>query len=274
MTAKDAASTIRTALTSTLRALPRDADIIVLDDGSTDGTADVVDGLGDHRIRLIREGKSQGYAAARRRLFDQSDCETVAVMDADDITFPWRFRMQLPALRRADLVVSTVVRFEDGSHRFRPAIPLPISPSAVPLYLIAGCPLSHPTLIARRSVLEAVGGYREVVVEDYDLYLRSITSGFQLARTGIPVLAYRMHPGQTSRSQQFHARAQADLPYRAAYAMFVATQFGQSTADDIPAFTGDRIRAIVEAEIVQRRLGPLQRALVRRYLRNQLPSWG
>lgn len=274
MTARNAQTTIARAITSTLRAMPRDSELVVLDDASQDGTTAAAAAITDRRIRLLRSPENIGYAAGRMLLMDQSSSEFTAVMDADDVTLPWRFAVQLAALRSADLVVSPVFRFEVQPTRIRPPLPLPIRPEAMALYLIAGCPLSHPTLTARRAALDSIGGYRDVVVEDYDLYLRAVTAGLRMRRTAIPALAYRIHSSQTNNATDFHRRAQAQQAFQDGYAAFVAAEFGPQTAALIAEFDGPLLRRIIDSESSRRGLGGIQRKVLDRYLRSQLPSWG
>lgn len=219
MTAKNAAGTIGSAARSTLRALPQDAELLVLDDGSTDGTSAVVDALDDRRVRLTRSEQSVGYVAGRRRLLASADSPYVAIMDSDDLAFPWRFTLQLRALEGGlDLVVSPVVSFWTSPRRIRPGLPLAISPAAFGSYLAFGCPFSHPTLTMRRSALDRLGGYRDVVAEDYDLYVRASLAEMSIARTAVPVLAYRRHAGQTSNNDAYDRAAATDVRQQEALA--------------------------------------------------------
>jgi hypothetical protein len=132
-------------------------------------------------------------------------------MDSDDIAFPWRFSRQLHALAAGlELVVSTVVSFRTAPMRVRPGLPVAVGVAAFPFFLAFGCPFSHPTLTMRRSALDRLGGYRDVVAEDYDLYVRACLAGMPIARTAVPVIAYRRHPGQTSNNVAYDAAAASD----------------------------------------------------------------
>ncbi|MWB99192.1 glycosyltransferase family 2 protein [Agromyces seonyuensis] len=274
MSAKDAAATIRSAMRSTLRAMPRDAELVVLDDGSTDATGEIADSLGDRRVQVLRQETNIGISAARRRLLAETDSPLVAVMDADDVSLPWRFAVQTRAVDAgADLVVAPCVNFRRSPFRLRPGNPAPITAAAMPLHLVLGCPLVHPTLVAKRSALEAVGGYRaDAVAEDYDLYLRAAAAGLRLVRVGTPVLAYRLHDSQTSGNAAYHRRADADLGLEASFQDFVRAEFGPEAAllavddglDD-PAVA----RTLVRAEFDRRGLDRRQRSLVARYFRHQ-----
>lgn len=216
-----AEGTLGAALSSTLRHLPRDATIAVLDDGSLDASATVARSFDDPRVQ-VRTRRNGGVASALNELLDSTDSEFVARMDADDIVLPGRFRRQLGALTRQgggtaapDAVFTTVIQFGDGA---RP-VPRPsrISSDDFAMHLLLTNPVAHPTLMARRAVLERAGGYRQVPTEDYDLWLRLAADGARLERLPLPGLAYRMHPGQVTASTTWRHASWNDPKIGSAY---------------------------------------------------------
>ncbi len=265
MTAYNAEATIARAVGSTLRALPQDSELVVHDDGSSDGTSAALDAFADRRLRCLPPVGNLGYAAARRRLTAETDSEAVAIMDADDITLPGRFRWQLPMLERVDAVVSPVIRFSTAPFRLRPGMPGSIRVPAMPFLLAFGCPLAHPTLVIRRSTLEAVGGYREVVAEDFDLYLRLIARGALLAQSRTYALAYRLHPAQTSRTGMFDERMRDDELFQRAFDEFAWSCFGFQRSGNAPLLDAGEAHAVLR--LADERLSPAGAWRVRRYAR-------
>lgn len=267
--ARNAESTIRSAISSTVTALPRDAQIVVLVNGSHDRTAEVAASVRDRRVRVLDEPATIGYVRARTRLLERSDSELVAVMDADDVCLPWRFVHQVRHLRTADAVVSPVVRFSTGPLRLHPGLPLPITADAMPLHLALSCPLAHPTLIARRAVLDGLGGYRQTPAEDYDLYLRIVTAGLRLIRTAVPCVAYREHALQTSRADDFGAAVRSDPTFRGQFADFLAACLDAPAAEVDAVASGQwpspaRIDDLVGSAVGSRHLGALQERVLAR----------
>lgn len=233
--ARNAEATVHRAVTSTLRAMPRDAELVVLDDGSTDSTAAVVRSVRDPRLRLIEGQGSGGVANALDLLLDRTDSDLVARMDADDVSLPWRFRTTLPALDRdADVVFSPVIAWNGRTPwSARPGVPVPISPEAFGLHLLMTNPVSHPTMLARRSVLEAAGGYRDAPSEDYDLWLRLAADGVPARRVATWGLLYRVHPDQVTASADWR-RESWDSPEQA-----------MAFADAAERLTGRRLNRLV-----------------------------
>ncbi|MDQ1204475.1 glycosyltransferase family 2 protein [Microbacterium sp. SORGH_AS_0862] len=218
MPAYNAAGHITTAIRSTLRAMPRDSELLVLDDCSTDDTIKIVARFGDSRVRLITSDENGGGGAARIRMLLETDSEFVASMDADDVAFPWRFRMQLDALKRHDVVFGSAIRFGGGPGRVRPSSVVPLNSDESPSALLFHNPYFHPTMAARRDCLLAVGGYRPLrVAQDYELWLRLATAGFRLRRISVPLIGYRESPSQVTRGQDYLDRVRHSPELRETY---------------------------------------------------------
>lgn len=108
---------ISAAIRSTLSAMPRDSELVVLDDGSTDRTPEILDGISSARVRVLR-GAGNGVAGALNTLIECTQSEYVARMDADDIVLPMRFTTQLSVLSRG-VDFSFLPVFHLGPSRFK-----------------------------------------------------------------------------------------------------------------------------------------------------------
>ena len=150
--------------------------------------------------------------AALNELIGMARGELLARMDADDVALPGGFERQVAYLRDHPEVVCVgggtqtidaagrVVALDEG----RPVE----HEEAMAVALSGSSPMVHPTIMVRRSAIEAVGGYRarHWPAEDLDLYLRLAEVG-RLARLPETVLQYRYHPGSISEQ---HQRAQLE----------------------------------------------------------------
>jgi glycosyltransferase involved in cell wall biosynthesis len=156
----------------------RDFEFVILDDGSTDGSAEVLQAWAarDSRIRLVQAETRLGPAGSSNRVVAEARTALVARMDADDVAHPERLerQMALIAAEPEAVLIGTLwdvidekgrrVRAADRSRLLR------VSPFA---------PFSHPTILFRKDVFDAIGGYRKEADrwEDIDLYLRFAAAG-------------------------------------------------------------------------------------------------
>ena len=186
---------LREALDSTLAQTLADLELIVIDDGSTDGTPAILAEAAqrDQRVRVQRQDPggltvaiNGGCALARAPL--------IARMDADDVMLPDRLERQVAYLdAHQDVAVlggGIVLVDESGREIDR-------EPGRREIDLLAGNALTHSTVVMRADALRAVGGYRLDQSEDYDLWLR-LDERYGVAAVQEPVIRYRLHPGQFS----------------------------------------------------------------------------
>lgn len=228
LSVRDGQQTIGSAVRSTLRTLPRDAELVVLDDGSTDRTAEVLDAIKHPSLRVIHGQGSGGLGLALNHLLDVTDSEWVGRMDDDDYALPGRFTRTCRALTRGvDFAFTTTITF-GRSRPPRPSMPIPIRATSFPYQLLLTNPVRHDTLTARRQSLVDLGGYRQVPSEDYDLWVRAATQGMRLARLGIYGLGYREHAGQLTSTTGWRSRSHHDPLLSEAYADLSQTLLGQS----------------------------------------------
>ncbi|VXB48436.1 Glycosyltransferase involved in cell wall biosynthesis [Arthrobacter sp. 9V] len=231
MPARNAAKTIRASLGSTLRALPKDAEVLVLDDASSDHTAAIASEMEDGRVKVLRSPTPSGVAGALNVLLADARGEFVARMDADDIVLPGRFKSQLSRFnRRFDLIFGGVLHFGERVKVPYPSPPLTIGPDAFPSALLIDNPVAHSTMMARRDLLLEIGGYRECLAEDYDLWLRAAARGARISRFAAPVTALRRHAGQVTADKGWAERASNEPEWQESYAA-LAEATGQVAGD-------------------------------------------
>lgn len=267
---RNAAATVDLAIRSTLRAMPDDAELVVWDDASDDGTPEVLARISDRRLTVMQARKNAGPGGALRELLLATDSEYVARMDGDDVCLPWRFRAQLRLLRSGacDLAFSSAVMFRTDPLRLRPSLPRTIRPVAMPVHLAVTNLLCHPSLTASRAALERAGGYRAVPAEDYDLWLRSAAAGLRLMRHGLPVVGYRHHHGQVSAAGDYARRVRGDSLLRESYQSMLVAALGLDPGGADPMSTEWRA-TVLRSELLARAgaLDGAQRRLAKRSIR-------
>ena len=230
MPVRNAERTIARAVRSTLADLPRDSELLVFDDASSDRTAQVLAEVHDDRLRIIHSAVPTGVALGLNRLLGESDSEFVGRMDADDICLRGRFAREVRAAASTDVVFTTVVEFTEGTRTLRPNAPRRLGSVAFPYHLLLTNPVAHPTMFARRAAIAVVEGYREVPAEDYDLWMRLALTGATLSRLAIPGLVYRAHAGQVTLSEGWRLASWRDPLVAAAFAQLSEQLLGRPFA--------------------------------------------
>lgn len=187
------------AIESALAQSYRPLDVTVVDDGSTDTTAEIVAGYPD--VRGLRQ-RNQGIAAARNAGWRASRAPYVIFLDSDDRLLPRAAEAGVAALD-----ADPAAAFAVGRHRRIAADGTPLrTPVRAPIVedhyvsLVRRCWITVPEVMYRRSALKVVGGYdrRLRYAEDYDLYLR-LARRFPIVAHAAEVAEYRQHPGTLSR---------------------------------------------------------------------------
>ena len=206
--------TILSSVKSTLIALGSADELLVLIEGS-EGKSEQLEGISDPRLRLFYRRDAMGITSGLNFLFSRAKGNLIGRMDADDICLPGRFRSQLKKLKKdnLDMVFSNAILFGSGVRPlgFIPQVPYSLDSTQIGLELAIRNPLVHPTMLARREAIAALGGYNDAVAEDYELWIRAWNRGYRFGRSRGYGVMYRIHPGQLSQ-QADHLKKVASDP--------------------------------------------------------------
>ena len=176
--------TLAEALESILNQTWKNWELILYDDGSTDGTFEMAKMYADRdsRIHLMHGNDNRKLSYALNQCLRNSSGEYIARMDGDDISHPDRFEKQITYLEthpQVHLVGTQMNKFDESGYIGTQRAPL----KPVPEMLRGGVPIFHATIMARRSVFDALGGYTESEavegVEDLDLWFRFFERGYK-----------------------------------------------------------------------------------------------
>ncbi len=213
--AYNAARWIGETLDSVLaQSFPRDEpdlEVIVVDDGSTDETSELVRAYGS-RVRYLRK-ENGGAAAARNAGILAARGSYIAFVDADDLWMPEKLQMQMDLFsEHPDLVWAycDAVVFDDQSGRdlYRAGATAKLHVGDILRPLLLGCFIPSPTPIIRREVFETVGYFDESplmrIGEDWNMWLR-IAAKYPVGLVDQPLARLRVHSASTT--------AQMDLRY-------------------------------------------------------------
>jgi hypothetical protein len=167
------------AIASVLRQSLADFRLIVVDDGSTDGSSELVAGLRDARLQLLRRTHA-GPGAARNAGIAAADCDWIALLDADD---EWQPNFLEATLAAARIAEDTVAVYTDVAARGEPGMVRLIGSGAVPDYygtrMRHGVSMSCSSVLVRRAALIAAGGFNEAshYAEDIETWFRLSCQG-------------------------------------------------------------------------------------------------
>jgi len=208
MPAYNCVSFVETATRSVLSQTYSNFEFIIIDDGSTDGTREVLQQLAeeDSRIRLIC-AEHQGLVAALNLGVSLARAELIARMDSDDVCLPNRFALQLEYLlaHPEAVAVGTNAEMIDPDGDALGIVTPDFEPQELARKLIAGKSVKiwHPSVLMRKEILQNVGGYRAKYqhAEDFDLWLRMSEVG-ELHNLRKVLLLYRQHPGSICAQQR------------------------------------------------------------------------
>lgn len=207
---RDAGAHLESCLRSIERQTLRDFEVIAVDDGSGDGSGEALRARArsDRRYRVI-PGPATGLVAALNVGLEHCRAELVARLDADDAMTPRRLELQAETLQGdATLeVLSCLVRsiprarIAEGFRRYDRWLNSLLTHDDILRERFVESPVAHPSVMARRSTLEAAGGYRDMGwAEDYDLWLRLLAGGARFAKVDRILHLWRDHPGRLTRT--------------------------------------------------------------------------
>lgn len=195
-----------------------DFEFIIIDDGSTDITAAVLDLFTDSRIVRINHKKNEGLVKSLNDGINQARGEYIARMDADDISLPNRFALQYKYLQDHHGIGALGGNFSlvgaDGQH-IRD-INHPLTSKLINWKMCFENPIQHPTVMMRRDILKKLDGYRDFKAsEDYDLWQR-MSETTLIGNINQKILNYRHHgnnltslPNENRSIERNHIRERA-----------------------------------------------------------------
>ncbi len=214
--AYNAEKTIARAIDSVLGQTYQDFELIVLNDGSTDRTRDIVGTYSDQRIRVVNRDKNEGLIAVLNQGLALASGKYIARQDADDESTPNRFREQVAALESevglAVIGSATFLRSENG--KVFGSFEYPRTAELSEWQALFKTPVAHSATISRKEALVSAGGYSSKFkyAEDFELWSRVLTIG-GIRNLNNKLIYYSLSQGGVS---QKHRRAQDEMHVRIA----------------------------------------------------------
>lgn len=200
MAAYNSAPYIKEAINSVLNQTFTDFELIILNDGSTDHTAEIINTFSDKRIRLIHNDYNQGLVFTRNRLLDLARAEFIAVLDSDDVADPERLELQyqyMTAHPEISLCGGHAQIIDSEGRLTGEKFIQPVA-DEYDFFMLFGSMFVNSASIFKKSHAQQVGGYRDYApAEDFDLFMRIATIG-RIKNLDSILVSYRIHSTNTS----------------------------------------------------------------------------
>ncbi len=208
---RNAEATLAEAIQSILDQTFTDFELILVDNGSTDGSNELARSFADDRIKLVAEPKI-GVIHAANLGMKVSSGQFIARMDVDDWSFPYRLESQVHHLKeypQIDVVSGLVESLKPPLEGFRNYLDwLNQVGTTEDVYLnqFVEYPIVNPSVMFRRTVYETHGGYESGdFPEDYEFFLRLMKAGIKMSKVDRPVLRWNDLPTRLTRTSPHYS---------------------------------------------------------------------
>ncbi|VAX14976.1 Glycosyl transferase, group 2 family [hydrothermal vent metagenome] len=204
---------LKEAVDSVLTQTFENFEILVIDDGSDDGSIETL-GRDDHRLKVI-VNPGCGLVDALNAGCKAASGQYLARMDGDDICHPSRLELQVDFLHNNPRIGVTATQVEvigdggpaEGYRLYEAWINSVLTPADIRREIYIESPLPHPTVMMRAEVFQKLGGYRDMGwPEDYDLWLRANEAGVSMGKVGRKLLKWRDSDSRLSKKDERYSR--------------------------------------------------------------------
>ena len=200
---------LQEAIDSILNQTFHDFELLLVNDGSTDKSEQVIHQYKDSRIVYIKNEKNKGLIYSLNKAIDLAKGEFIARMDADDIALPHRLATQVQFIRHSPAgIVASVVKLIDADGN-----PLQdwkddlnnTSPEQIKQFLLRDNCIAHPTVVGKTEIFRKYKyRYEQKYSEDYDLWLRLLADNYRIEKIEEPLLLHRILPDSATRFKKIN----------------------------------------------------------------------
>ena len=249
------------SIENVLRQTVGDFELIVIDDASTDASAEIARAYAakDNRIVLMHNELNSGAARTRNRALDAARGKFITFMDADDLCSPERFAKQLAFFERhpqTDICGSYYTMFGENDEL---KIQVPLTHEEIQYQLFFGCPFGMSSVMLRSEPFKRTGiRFRECMAEDYQLWV-DLSEHLRMANIPEYLTFYRRWEDQISTRQLDRQTLSAQLTQQEQLARKLGVRLSD---DEARIFTRFSLRT---GEVKKRELASYRRILTRLY---------
>ncbi len=193
---------LKMAIESILNQTYTDFEFVIINDGSTDTSAEIVKSYSDNRIRFLENEGNKGIFYTRNRLFEEAKGKYIAILDCDDYAEPTRLEKQVNFLDKNNEfgLVGSWITLIDEENTVKGAWNLEYRPERIPAKLLFFNQFAQSSIMMRKQFADLK--YREEYppVEDYDLWVR-ISYKTRVTNLAESLVKYRIHDQNISHTQ-------------------------------------------------------------------------
>ncbi len=195
MPAYDAAGNIREAIDSALSQTLSDLEVVVVDDGSRDETAEIVGAYADARVRLLRNHANLGIPTSRQRGVEVARAPYLAILDSDDVAHPRRFERQVAYLdaHRDCALVGTWARIVSPNGRFLKLRRKPLGSDALRARMLFTNVVKDATAMARTALVREYRFREEYPVCELTELWQRLSARYEVANLPEVLTTHREH---------------------------------------------------------------------------------
>jgi glycosyltransferase involved in cell wall biosynthesis len=200
------------AVESVLAQTFADFELLVLDDGSTDSSGDILDAFRDRRIRRVRNARNLGLAETLNKGLELAQGRYIARMDCDDVCLPGRLERQVRFMERHPEIGVLGTWFEKTDGATTVTVEVPVGDAEIRFFLIFENTFMHASILLSKAVLDRANLRYDPALkygQDYDLWVRCARHT-RLANLPEILMRYRCHPDNASHRFRDEQRRAAD----------------------------------------------------------------
>ncbi|WP_338768510.1 glycosyltransferase [Bernardetia sp. ABR2-2B] len=194
---------LKMAIESILNQTYTDFELVIINDGSTDKSAEIINSYQDKRIHFLENDGNKGIFYTRNRLFEEAQGKYIAILDCDDYAEPTRLEKQVHFLDKNNEfgLVGSWITLIDDENRIKGAWQLEHRPEQIPAKLLFFNQFAQSSVMIRKEFADLK--YREEYppTEDYDLWVR-IAHKTRVTNLAESLVKYRIHDQNISQTQK------------------------------------------------------------------------